>query len=332
MTKGETMKKAFVLGGTGFLGYHTVNVLLEDGYEVIALSLPPMPVEDLFDERVENQLGDVNDMSDEELLELMKGCSDFVYAIGADERWLPDKPAFKSFYQANVLPTQRIARLCVKAGIKNFVLYGSYFSEFAEKLPQFKLNTMGYPATRLLQEQIAYAEGEGSMCVTTLRLPYIFGTMPGRVPLWKMFTDLIKGQETYPYPSGKTASVSAHQVAQATLGALKHGVHRQSYAISDTNISHKRFYELMVEALGQQNTTQLISLPYEALVSQYQAADNHADSLGKEHGIHIVLSQRMNNEDLSIDPQDTIDILGYERVDDMEGLIRETLKACVEAE
>ena len=31
MTKGETMKKAFVLGGTGFLGYHTVNVLLEDG-------------------------------------------------------------------------------------------------------------------------------------------------------------------------------------------------------------------------------------------------------------------------------------------------------------
>lgn len=323
------MKKAFVLGGTGFLGYHTVQVLLADGYSVTCLSLPPMPSENLFDPKVDNHLGDINAMSDEELLTLFAGHDAFVYAIGADERWLPDAPAYKSFYDANVIPTQRIARLCVKAGIKDFVLYGSYFSEFAERLPDSGLREMGYPGTRLLQEQVAFAEGEGKMSVTTLRLPYIFGTMPGRTPLWKMFTDLIKGQPQYPYPSGKTASVSAHQVGQATLGAIKYGKHRETYAISDTNLSFHRFYELMVEALGQTETTTLISVPYEMLLPQYQAADDHAASLGKEHGIHIVLSQKMNNEDLSIDPHETMDLLKYDPVDDMEALIRETLKECV---
>ncbi len=86
------MKKAFILGGTGFLGYHAANVLLEDGYSIVALSLPLRPSDNLFDERVENHLGDINAMSDEELLHLIKGCEAFVYAIGADERWLPDHP------------------------------------------------------------------------------------------------------------------------------------------------------------------------------------------------------------------------------------------------
>lgn len=325
------MKKAFVLGGTGFLGYHTVNLLVDEGYEVVALSLPPMPNQNLFDDRVDNHLGDVNEMSDEELLQLIKGCDAFVYAIGADERWLPDKPAYKAFYEANVRPTQRIARLCVEAGVKSFVLYGSYFAEFAERMPEFGLKDMPYPGTRLLQEQIAYAEGEGSMTVTTLRLPYIFGAMPGRVPLWKMFTDLIKDQETYPYPAGRTACVSAHQVAQATLGAILYGEHRHSYAISDTSLSYHRFYELIVEALGQEETTTLISLPYEVLLPKYQEADAYAEANGKEHGIHIVNSQRMNEEDLSIDPSETMDVLKYDKVEDMEKLIRETLSVCVRA-
>ncbi|WP_243676756.1 hypothetical protein [Secundilactobacillus collinoides] len=36
------------------------------------------------------------------------------------------------------------------------------------------------------------------MDVTVLRLPYIFGTMPGRLPLWKMFVDQIRDQPVYP--------------------------------------------------------------------------------------------------------------------------------------
>lgn len=107
----------------------------------------PMPTDDLLGSYVENHLGNINEMSDDEVLELLADCDAFVYAIGADERWLPDAPAYRSFYQANIIPTQRIARLFAQAGVKKFVLYGSYFAEFAELMSDSGHKDMGYPGT-----------------------------------------------------------------------------------------------------------------------------------------------------------------------------------------
>lgn len=80
-----------------FLGYHCFHEFLKDGYEVVRLSLPPMPAENLFPDFVENLLGDISSYTDDEVLSLMTGCDVVVYAIGADERWLADAPAYKSF-------------------------------------------------------------------------------------------------------------------------------------------------------------------------------------------------------------------------------------------
>lgn len=97
------MEKILVLGGTGFLGYYTTEELLRQGYEVKSVALPPMPVEDLFSsDKVENILADVNDLSDAEILKLLVDVDGIMYAIGADERVIPDAPAFTFFYEANV--------------------------------------------------------------------------------------------------------------------------------------------------------------------------------------------------------------------------------------
>ena len=64
-------KKILVLGGTGLLGYHTILELIDKGYEVVSVSLPPMPTDDLFEGlEVENHLFNINDKTDEELLEI----------------------------------------------------------------------------------------------------------------------------------------------------------------------------------------------------------------------------------------------------------------------
>ena len=116
-----------------------------------------------------------------------------------------------------------MARLAKEAGIKKFVVFGSYFAEFAVRLPEYNLRSQAYPNNRLLQEQIAFEEGEGSMVVTSLRLPYIFGTIPGRTPLWKMYTDQIKGKPVFPALKGGTAVVTVEQVAEAAVGAMENG-------------------------------------------------------------------------------------------------------------
>ncbi|MGO2962178.1 MAG: NAD-dependent epimerase/dehydratase family protein [Carnobacterium maltaromaticum] len=320
-------KKVFVLGGTGFLGYYTTKELLKRGYQVVTAALPPLPEEGLLPAEVEITLGNINEMSDDEVLALLKGCEGFIYGAGADERMVPKKPASKFFYEANVLPTQRLANLAKKAGVKKFVVFGSYFAEFAERLPEEKLKAEAYPNTRLLQEQIAFAEGDVSMVVTSLRLPYIFGTMPGRMPLWKMFTDQIKGQAVFPALKGGTAMVTVEQVAEAAVGALENGVHRTTYAIGDTNMKYQEFYQMMVDALGQDTQVPVVS--YEDVKAIYEGIDLEADKAGLEHGIHSTKSAKMQEYDLYLNPEDTFPNLKVKRYDVIAS-IQETLKRCVE--
>lgn len=324
------MSKVFILGGTGFLGYYTTKELLSRGYEVKTMALPPMPAEGLFPDEVDIQLGDINKLSDDQILDLLSDCSGFIYGAGADERVIPKKPALKFFYEANVLPTQRLARLASHAGVKKFVIFGSYFSEFAERLEgKFDLKSQAYPNTRLLQEQIAFAEGEGSMDVMSLRLPYIFGTMPGRMPLWKMFTDQIKDRSVFPAPLGGTAMVTVEQVAEAAVGALENGVHRGTYAISGLNMKYADFYKMMVEALGQSETTEVPVLPYEQMRETFEQIDRTSEENGLEHGIRYSLMRQVQDEDLYLDPKDTMDQLGIKEHDVVQS-IKETLQKIVQ--
>ncbi|MBW8350051.1 NAD-dependent epimerase/dehydratase family protein [Bacillus sp. IITD106] len=323
------MKNVFILGGTGLLGYHTTKELLKRGYNVSTVSLPPMPTAELLPAEVECHLGNIHDMTDEQVLELLKGKDMFVYAAGDDERVVPEAPAAHYFYKANVVPTQRLARLARNAGIKKFVVYGSYFAHFAEKWTDIDLKSEAYPRTRLLQEQVAILEGEGAMDVMSLRLPYIFGTMPGRTPLWTMFLPQIQGKDSVPVLGGGTAMVTVKQVAQATVGALENGKHGEKYAISDTNMKHAEFFQMIADLLGQKDTVIQV-VPIEQMKPIMAQLDEQTALSGKEHGIHLATTAEIQNRDAYIDPNDTMPILKYEK-DDVKAAIIETIERCIEA-
>lgn len=326
-------KTVLVLGGTGLLGFATIRELVARGYNVRSVALPPMPTADLFDEfgdKVTSHLADVSQMSDGQIIAGLHDCYAVIYAIGADERVTPPAPATRFFYEANVLPTQRIAGLARAAGVKKFVVFGSYFAEFAERLPESGLMQQAYPYTRILQEHVAFCEGEGAMDVTSLRLPYIFGTMPGRMPLWKMFSDQIKTQPVFPaHPDGYTAAVTTKQVAQAAVGAMENGKHRSTYAISGYNLKHADFYQMIADAFGLE--TQIPLVPFEAMQEQMRAIDEQTAASGHEHGIHMELAQQLRSWDLSIDPAETQSELGFED-DDIPASIQETLQYIIDHE
>lgn len=327
------MSKVFVLGGTGFLGYYTIKALLTRGYQVKTMALPPLPADDLLPNEVELSLGNINDLSDTDIVHLLADCDGFMYAAGADERALPDAPALSFYYHANVLPTQRLARLARQAGVKKFVVFGSYTAEFAslwrDTYPEYQQQP--YPNMRLLQEQVAFAEGEGAMDVTVLRLPYIFGTMPGRLPLWKMFVDQIRDQPVYPALKGSTSAVTVEQVAEAAVGAMVHGEHRHTYAINAYNLAYKDFYDMIVEALNQTGKTQVPIVPFEQLRPQFEQLDAQAAAAGKEHGIHITLSEQLQEEVQCTAPKVTQAVLGF-KDHDVLASIKQTLAKCVQNE
>lgn len=321
------MKNVFVLGGTGLLGYHTVKELLKRDYQVSTIALPPMPSKELLPEEVKCQLGNIHEMTDDEVLKLLDNMDMFVYAAGVDERVVPKAPAARFFYRENVLPTQRIARLARKAGVKRFVIFGSYFAHFAEQWKDLNLYEQAYPRTRILQEEVAIMEGEGEMDVMSLRLPYIFGTMPGRKPLWEMFLPQIKDKKLVPVLGGGTAMVTVKQVAEAAVGALENGEHGGKYAICDTNMKHQEFFQIIAEVLGQKDTVvQVIEL--EKMLPGYVQRDKQAAQEGKEHGIHVELTAYIQDRDAYLDPEETMPILKYNK-DDIRAAIKESIEECL---
>lgn len=319
------MKKVFVLGGNGFLGYYTVKELLTRGYEVTEMSLPLQTDEPLFADNVTSYTGNLFDYTDEQILDLLKGHYAFMYAAGADERTTPQAPAAKFFYEANVLPTQRLARLARQAGLKKFVLFNSYFSHFAEQWSDLQLNKQAYPRTRLIQEELAMLEGGNEMDVMSLRLPYIFGTMPGRTPLWKMFIDQVRGKEVVNAPTGGTVMVTVQQVAEAAVGAMEFGKHEGRYPIAAINMKFTEFYQHMVDVLGQQST--VVATPVEHIKPAMEQYDIATANAGLEHGIHLALSAEIQARDAFVDPELTA-ILQI-KPDDVRAELIKTLKASV---
>lgn len=324
------MKKVFILGGAGFLGRYTALELIDRGYDVCGVSLPPQPKEAILPDAVKMEYLDFFSLPDEAIVEKLQGIYAFYYSGGVDERITPDIPAAKYFYEKNVLPTQRLARLAKKAGVQKFIVYGSYTAYFGEKWPDLLYRTVnGYPRTRLLQEEVAYLEGGKGMDVMVLRLPYIFGTMPGVMPLWKMFVDQVKGQETVYAGMGGTAMVTVEQVAQAAVGAMEYGQHEMSYAICAMNMKYQRFYEIIAECLGQK--TQVIPLPLENLLPQMEQIDEQTKQAGKEHGIHLKYTAMFQDRDAFVDPAQTMSILKYKEMD-VEQIIKDTINWCIQME
>lgn len=325
----EQLNKIFILGGAGFLGYHTLKEAVNRGYSVKTVDIVELPENLKFKEedRVEFIITNFFNLSDQEIIAMLKDCDGFVYAGGVDERIVPEKPARKFFYEKNVLPTQRLAHLAKKAGVKNFVVFGSYTAEFGEnnaELRERNYHKEPYVETRLLQEKLAMYAGEGSMNVSVLRLPYIFGTMEGKVPLWSMFVDMLRGQDFMPVTSGGAATVTAKQVGQAAISALENGQHRRTYPLATGYISYEDFYKKIVEELGQEEKTKLQIMSFEELEEAYKEDQELTDKKGVEHGIRQVNMLRANSMEFRLATDVAFDELRV-REEDTEAIIKETL-------
>lgn len=321
------MTDTLVLGGTGLLGFHTSLELLARGYGVTTLSLPTTDTDHL-PAQADAHFGDIGEMSDDELRELFTGKHAVFYAIGADERTVPPAPAAHYFYEANVRPTQRVARLARQAGVAKFVLYGSYTAEWAEQWPDLGYRTRnGYPRTRLAQEEVAHLEGDGAMDVMSLRLPYIFGLVPGQRPLWEMFLDMVRSDGPVAVLRGSTSAVTVRQVAQAAVGAMEHGEHGGRYPINAYGLSYAEFFRMCCEAVGR-DPQDVVVVPLEAVLPGYEAAQDQVTQAGAEHGIHLPDTARFQDRDAVSDPSASA-VLGIQP-DDVPAAIRETLAWCIE--
>lgn len=216
--------KVFMIGGTGLLGSEAAKVLMERGHQVTAMALPPLPEGAVLPPEMQIEYGNYLEMSDEKLRACMAGCDGFVFAAGVDERVEGPAPIYDLFKKYNIDPVKRLLKPAKECGVKHVSICGSYFAHFAKTMPELELTKWHpYIRSRIDQEKAALSFADENFSVAVLELPYIFGTQPGRKPVWMFLAEQIRGSKgSVLYPRGGSAMVTVHQVGQALAGALEH--------------------------------------------------------------------------------------------------------------
>ena len=210
--------KVFMIGGTGLLGCEAARIFLERGHQVKSVALPPLPEGAPIPEAMELEFCNIYEKSDEEIKAMLTGYDCFVFAAGIDERVEFPAPVYDAYYKYNIAPLKRILPLCKEVGMKNAVILGSYFSYLAKQRPDMKLTEKHpYIRSRIDQEEVAFSFADENFDVAVLELPYIFGTQPGRKPVWVILIEQIKRMDKLPctmYPGGGTAMLTVRQVGE----------------------------------------------------------------------------------------------------------------------
>ncbi len=318
----------FIIGATGFLGYHATRVFLEHGHTVATVSLPPLPTSDLLPDEVSCTLSDINELSDEELKTLLTGYEVIVYAAGRDERIVPKAPAWEYFKRYNVDQCSRVLEIAKEMGCKKAVVLNSYFAYFDRLWPQYKLSERHpYIRSRVMQAEEAIRIGADSMDVMILELPYIFGSIPGRVPLWKdVLLDRFRDSKQIFCFKGGSACITGRQVGEAILGAVEHGTGGMRYPVGTHNMSWKELYRKLADHMGLEDR-RLQMIPKWLLRLVLRTISHREKSQGLESGADHVKMADIYCRETYIDTSIAFDTLGVSP-DDFDRALQETVEAC----
>jgi nucleoside-diphosphate-sugar epimerase len=153
--------KAFVTGGTGFVGRHLVRKLRQRGDDVVLLVRTPSKAADLTALGCEIVEGDLS--NEEAIRRGVAGC-DAVFHVGATYKVGIPKSEHETMYDANVRGTERVLDAATDAGVSRIVyvstgnVYGNTRGQVVDETytrPQPPDFLSYYDETKYLAHQVA---------------------------------------------------------------------------------------------------------------------------------------------------------------------------------
>jgi nucleoside-diphosphate-sugar epimerase len=283
--------------------------------------------EDFLQDKVEYILKDVNQITDTEMLRIMKGKDYMLIALGADERYTPKAPAIHFFREYNVTYVTNLLRLARLAKIKKVVILGSYYTYFNRIWPELKLKEKHpYIKSRVEQMELCFTFNSNVMQVVILEIPYVFGTIPKQTPLWNIIEDQLNSSKHIYYPLGGTAMITEKEVAEAIEGAFLYGEGGRAYPISSINLKWKDFLSYLLKLQGQEHK-ELTPYSNFSTVREMTRKMKQLKKEGREPGLNLVDYLEFQKKDAFIDPEICMSELRV-NADNLKDAVQKTLLAC----
>jgi nucleoside-diphosphate-sugar epimerase len=321
--------KVLMIGGTGLLGSEGATALIQRGHEVSTIALPPLPQGAIFPPEMKIEFGNYMNMSDDEIGKHFEGCEGFVFAAGVDERVEGPPPVYDLFKKYNITPLERLLRITKERGVKHTVICGSYFSYFVKERPELQLARWHpYIRSRIDQENMTMSFADKNFNVAVLELPYIFGTQPGRKPVWVFLVEMIRSmKKTTMFPKGGTAMVTVRQVGQAIAGALEMTKQGVCWPIGYYNMTWKDFLSIVHKHMGLPDR-KVLTIPKWMYAMGSKRLMKKQKAEGLEGGLHMVKFADLQCSNLFIDRSLGCEPLGV-KPDDIEAAIGDSIQLCL---
>jgi dihydroflavonol-4-reductase len=250
--------RAFVTGGTGFVGGALVRKLLAAGHQVRALVRKDSNTRQLDGLDLECIRGDLNDTA--ALLAGMAGCEWVFHVAALYAYW---GYSWEQFYQTNVEGTRRVMEAARQSGTQRIV-YTSSIATLGlppdgtpgdEQTPVTLKDMVGnYKRSKFLAEQVAreYARQGVPVVIVNPAAPVGVGdhkpTQTG-----KMILDFLNGRMPAYVDTGLTI-VDVADVADGHLLAAERGKVGERYILGGENLSLKQVLDLLAELSGKPRT------------------------------------------------------------------------------
>ncbi|WP_027344361.1 NAD-dependent epimerase/dehydratase family protein [Hamadaea tsunoensis] len=286
-----------VVGGSGLIGSHVVDVLRERGHTARTVARTPGPAVD--------HVADIGTATVDELRPVLRGCDGVVYAARTDEQTPLKKPLYPVFRRDLVDPVVRLFTAARAEGLTRGVLMGSYYTYFHRHHPEWTLpERHTYIRCRLEQAAEGRAAAGPDLPVAVIELPFVYGVgtgiSGGRLPNWAGPLDRW-ARSGWPLlaPPGGSAATSARHVAEAAVAALEQR-DGGDLPIADENQSWHDLIGGIAAAVGRPRRVRRLPA---AIARGAMRLGGALQALGgKEAGINVRHVDRLMLIDLFVEP------------------------------
>lgn len=242
--------KAFVTGGTGFIGANLVRSLLNSGYSVRALVRPNSCLHNLQNLDIEIVTGDLNYPN---LTEKIKGCQVLFHVAAHYSLWQADKDLL---YQNNVLGTRNVLAAAKMARIERIVYTSSVAAIGVKKSGEIVDETYQSPVEKLIgaykkskfwaeQEAVKAAATGQDIVIVNPSTP--IGPMDIKpTPTGDIILRFLRGKMPAYVNTGLNL-IDVRDVAMGHILALEKGKKGDRYILGNQNLTLKNILEELAD-------------------------------------------------------------------------------------